>query len=39
MKREVVLVTGGNSGIGLECARQLARAMTGLAAGESPLLR
>ena len=25
MKRDVVLVTGGNSGIGFECARQLAR--------------
>ena len=26
MARDVVLVTGGNSGIGFECARQLARA-------------
>ena len=25
MKREVVLITGGNSGIGFECARQLTR--------------
>ncbi len=25
MDSEVVLVTGGNSGIGFECARQLAR--------------
>jgi len=25
MQRDVVIVTGGNSGIGFECARQLAR--------------